>query len=450
MMERFFAHIGAAFGLLIVGIVVAALIVQRSMFPNLAFWIVQDFILLAICFVPACLIAGGYFLLFRGRLIETGQFGNYIQNIRGITELPPLAIDAPHDRAVKEVFQVPTVAQLLKDGTLGPNTLLLGFTKEGKAHYGSWDDIRTFAIAGKGRSGKTMTMFFLILQALLNDCIVWVADPHTKTSSITNMLAPLSHLMRFAKTDREIADMTADFIDIMEMRITGESQDHTPMLLVTDEFTRIITGNKQVYQAVVSCAQQYAGVGGYAMVAGHEWTGKEIVNLRRALHAVFVHRLDEGYAKYLIDSKHSKFTEKLRTGANFFKDTDGDYHELRTPLGTPGDAATIATMLLQIEGPYEQNQIVSENVSDRFNSVSNVSDRAETRNVSEILSLEMPRETFHETKQEQVKRLKATGYNQSQIIQIIWNCKPGATQAYEDAKAEYKQILQDIVNMNIL
>jgi len=167
------------------------------------------------------------------------------------------------------------------------------------------------------------------------------------------------------------------------------------------------------------------------MVAGHEWTGKEIVKLRRALHAVFVHRLDEGYARYLIDTKHAKLTEKLRTGSNFFKDTDGDMHELKTPLGTVADAATIAHMLLQIEAPYEPKQLISQ--------------QAETERFPDQLSIEAPKETKRFEKVEEIRRLRRENFNQSQIIQAIWKCKPGESQAYKDALAEYKQILQTIV-----
>lgn len=450
-MDSFFKQIGTALGFVIVGIVAVCLFVARSLVPGMASifvgglsnffsaFFIASIILLGVA-VPFVILLGIAYLRSR-RYQDIGQFGTIAQTMFGKQEvIAPLGIAAPRERTKVELV-VPTVAELLKEGMLGTDALLLGYAMDGKPQYGSWNDIRTFAIAGKGRSGKTVTMFFLILQAILNDCIVWVADPHAgKKSSITSLLQPLGQWVRFARTDNEIADMTADFIDVMELRVSGESQDQTPMLLVTDEFTRMVENSEQTYEAVVACAQQYAGFNGFAMIAGHEWTGNgaKLVKLRRAIHAKFVHRLDEGYAKYLLNNgKYSKSAEKLHTGFCYFQDTEGDIHELKTPLGTVSDAETVARMLAQLAGADEQKQIVSPDETPRF-------DQAETERFTEVLSLEAPKETRRFDKKEEVRRLRREGFNQSQIIQHIWHCKPGESQAYRDALAEYKGILESI------
>lgn len=453
-MEPFFKQIGTAFGVVIVGIVAVCLIVARSLVPGMASIFVLGLsnlfnalftalIIVIVLTIPSLIILGVVYLRQR-HYQDIGQFGTIASTMFGKQEvIAPLAIASPRER-VKVELVVPTVAELLKENMLGTESLLLGYDMEGKPYWGSWNDIRTLAVAGKGRSGKTVTMFFLILQAILNDCIVWVADPHAgKKSSITSLLQPLSQWVRFARTDNEIADMTASFIDVMEYRLEelakGQSPDMHPMLLVTDEFTRMIESNEQVYDAVVNCAQQYAGVNGYAMIAGHEWTGKEIVKLRRALHAVFIHRLDEGYAKYLINnSKYARLAEKLHTGFSYLRDTEGDIHELKTPLGVVSDAETVARMLAQLAGVDEQKQIVSPDETPRF-------DQAETERFTDILSLEAPKETKRFDKKEEIKRLRGLGFNQSNIIQAIWHCKPGESQVYRDALAEYKSILESIV-----
>lgn len=453
-MDSFFKQIGTAFGVVIVAIVAVCLIVARSLVPSMAsifvlgmsnfFTALFTALIILIPLSVISLIILGIVYLKQRSFQDVGQFGTIVSTKFGKQEvIAPLAIAAPRERTKVELV-VPTVAELLKEGMLGTDALLLGYGMDNKPHYGDWNNIRTFAIAGKGRSGKTVTMFFFILQAILNGCIVWVADPHAgKKSSITSLLQPLTQWVRFARTDNEIADMTASYIDVMEYRLeelaNNRTPDMTPMLLVTDEFTRMIESNEQVYDAVVRCAQQYAGVNGYSMIAGHEWTGKEIVKLRRALHAVFIHRLDEGYAKYLINnSKYAKAAEKLHTGFNYFKDTEGDIHELKTPYGVVGDAETVSRMLAQVEGPDELKQIVSNVETENFN-------RAETQRFTEVLSLEAPRETQRFNKVDEVRRLRREGFNQSEIIQAIWRISPGGTQAYKDALAEYKQILQEIV-----
>lgn len=369
----------------------------------------------------------------------------------------PLSIAEPRaERQVKEIIPIPTVAELLKEGVLGTNDLLLGYTVSGSPHWGSWSDVRTFAIAGKGRSGKTVTMFFLIIQVILNGGVVWVADPHyRKKSSITALLKPLESAVRFAGTSDEIGEMVNDYIDKMESRVSGNDRDETPVLLVIDEYTLLAEENERAQDAVVACAQQYAGYGGYAMIAGHEWTGngKKLVKMRRALHAKFVHRLDEGYAKYLLNSsKHAKIAEKLRTGNNFFQDTEGEIHELRTPLGTVEDALTIARQYARLEGPETPPEIAIyptpplQLIRPETRTFSDPESQGETPDFTQkeqILSLPAPQETpdftTYQGRKEGVRRMLGK-FNKTEIIRVIWGAKPGGSPDYKDASKEFDHI----------
>jgi hypothetical protein len=294
---------------------------------------------------------------------DIGPSGTWFRSITGHTTFAaPMLAASPKEKPTVTVVEIPTVAELLEKNLLGTTDLLLGFNQsDGKPHWGSWDNVRTFCIAGKGRSGKTITMFFLIIQALLSGATVWVCDPHAKKkSSITALLRPLAPWVRFAYTDVEIAGLVDEFIDTMERRVSGESQDETPQLLVVDEFTRMVEDNEKIYHAVVACAQQYAGFLGFSIIAGHEWTGngKMLAKLRRAVHAKFVHRLDEGYAKYLLNSsKFARTAEKLRTGYCYLQDAEGDIHELRTPLGVAQDALTVAERMQLLPVPVDVSQV---------------------------------------------------------------------------------------------
>ncbi len=392
-------------------------------------------------------------LFFQAEMGEIGPTGSYVhRSITGhVTTITPLAIEqARIEKPAVTVIEIPTVAELLAANLLGGTDLMLGCAQsDGKPHYGLWDNVRTFCIAGKGRAGKTITMFFIAIQAILNGATVWVCDPHAKKkSSITMLLRPLGQWVRFAHTDEEIADLVGEFVGIMENRLDTEHPDETPQLLVVDEFTRMVEGNEQVYDAVIACAQQYAGVYGYALIAGHEWTGngKKLAKLRRALHAKFVHRLDEGYARYLLNSpKLARTTEKLRTGYCYLQDTDGDIHELRIPLGTVQDALTVAERLRQLSTPADVPRIEPLYQVELPPGAETETFQAETE---PLLSLPAPETKSFQAPEEklaEMRRLRMLNFNQSQIIQNIWRVKPGATQAYESALAEYKQLLERLV-----
>jgi hypothetical protein len=470
----------------------------RSFFPLLGLLAVACFVVSMLCGVALIL----EFTVRRFTRVSThdiGQFGTVTHNLLGSPRVHSPYIEKQiAESKVKVTLVVPTVAELLKEGSLGTADLLLGYRLDGSPKWGSWASINTFCIAGKSRSGKTITLFFIILQAILNGAVIWVCDPHgagRKQSALKRLLEPLTQWVRFACTPDEIANMADDFIDIMQDRIDGVSDDFTPFLFVCDEFNGIAEEIPRLYEVVNKCAREWAGVYGYAAIAGHEWTasgkGKGLlVAMRRNLHAKFVHRLDEGYAKFLLNSgKHAKLTEKLRTGCNYFQDVEGEIDELKTPLGTVNDAVTVAELLVkQVGNPgapalpgyeistqvhsaprYEQiaqhagaprkntpapDAGAPEPETDSFTVETESFRQAETNGFGyqmEALSVNSRNETnrfdltTRDGRKQQIARLRSLGFNQSNIIQAIWHVKPGESQAYKDALAEYKSVLQELL-----
>lgn len=513
------------FACLVVSLILGVgLWVVRSIFPFLG--------LLAVGCLVVCMVCGlaliVEFTIRRFTRVSThdvGQFGTMTHNLLGSARVhSPYHEKQIAEPKVKVTLAVPTVAELLKEGSLGTADLLLGYRLDGSPKWGSWSNINTFCIAGKSRSGKTITMFFIILQALLNNAIVWVCDPHgagRKQSALKKLLEPLAPWVRFACTPDEIENMADEFIDAMQLRIDGGTDDFTPHLFVCDEFNGIAEEIPRLYEVVNKCAREWAGVYGYAAIAGHEWTasgkGKGLlVAMRRNLHAKFVHRLDEGYAKFLLNSgKHAKLTEKLRTGCNYFQDVEGEIDELKTPLGTVQDAVTVAELLTRlVGGPELPRQIVEpdsyyqsrltaptprqggsagagkpryeqiaqytsaprqesrpahtwehsaargqvEPETDSFAPETNAFGQAPAQVETTSFSHEMEElrlNTRNETpafdlttragRKQEIARLRGLQFKQTEIIQHIWHIKPGESQAYKNALAEYKQALQELL-----
>lgn len=274
----------------------------------------------------------------------------------------------------EEAIDVPPMLDLLKEGLIGGNELLLGFHRDGSTRYGYWNDLRTFAIGGKSRSGKTVTMIFYIIQALLSGANVWICDPHyNKASGLSNVLKPLTPFMRVARKDHEIIQAVQDFREEMEKRLHIDEYPEladmpfTPMLLVVDEWTRLVSRcdsaqSEAIVNTVLACAEEYAGIDGYAMIAGHEWTaresgGKKGASLRRGLHAVIVHRLDEDYAKFLLQGSKGKKAAKnapnLPTGHMLIQDSEGDTDYLIIPFAGKNNEAVyeVANMLKALPAP---------------------------------------------------------------------------------------------------
>lgn len=429
-----------------------------------------------VCLVAAILgvvlmVAIGLKHLLRYEFTEIGQYGTIAQRFTKLREVKPWAPQTSVSEAPKMAkvnIEVPTVTDLLKSGAFGTVSLLFGYDAEkGLAVWGSWSDINTFCVAGKSRSGKTITLFFLILQALLNQATVWIADPHgagRKQSALKKLLDPLSQFVRFACTPEDIAEMCDEFIDIMQARIEGRNDEETPHLFVCDEFNGAAEDNPRLYELVNRCAREWAGVQGYAAIAGHEWTqsGKAsqgLAKMRRNLHAKFVHRLEPDYARYLVSGKWVKQTEHLRTGYNIFVNREGDVQTIVTPLGKVQDAVSVSEMLRQIAGP-ELVPAIEETAHfkremDGFNPEMSHFTVEENERETDNFRMKMlisPSETSNETghftseydrKKDKVNKMLGK-FTETDIIQTVWDVTAGGSDAFKTAREEFKQMKDEL------
>ena len=402
------------------------------------------------------------------------------------TFAPISLLPASKEPTVKVTPVVPTLKEMLAKQLLDGVSLYHGYEIKGSEVIpliGSWNDVRTFAIAGKGGSGKTIRLFFILIQCILAGAKIYLCDPHgSDAGSITALLQPLAKWIKFAVTDFEgdieaqIMAMVSDFHARMERRRHNQEVDRTPCVLVIDEFTSLIMNDlygESVVDTVCACADQYRKYGGYAVVVGQSWTlpakGKTtalLARLRKSLHAMFVHRLHADYAKYFFsDRKRLKGIDHLKTGLCVFVDTDGQLHDIHTPKGSVTDAFTVASMMqalpgsttdqLQLTSPRLKEQVgypFTRNVYPETNGFRDDFKQAETHNFIEYqdqLSLPSPGEinqfSSRDQKKAEIVRLKGLSLNQSQIIYHIWQARPGETQAYKEALAAYKSLLDEIV-----
>lgn len=312
----------AVITLVIVGVIGFAVWTVRNQLPLLG-----NFILVCVaCFFVIALVASAIFvaqLLFKADTIEIGQHGVAVRWFGQVKTLAPLNAAPARTAtekaaAIKQV--VPTVKELLENGTLalGNPQLLLGFDPTNMSPImGIWDDLKTFGVAGFARVGKTTTMLFYIIQALLGGATVWVADIHiTKASGLLKQLQPLQRWVRGASTLESVVAMFQAYADELESRKRGSDASQV-MLLICDEWNGLLedlrtadsendTDNATLVADIVTkLCREAAGYGMYGMLAIHTWTDREIggVPLRRNLLGVVCHAIDEGYSKLIFNSK---------------------------------------------------------------------------------------------------------------------------------------------------
>lgn len=310
---------------------------------------------------------------------DIGEFGTRVKSLFGpATLLPPIAQTTATNAAkvTKTDVQVniPSLFDLLDIGEIhyGMTDMILGYKEGGQVIRGPWP--RTFAVGGKGRSGKTRRVVFMLIQAIMGGAHITICDPHyNKVDSLTRELEPLSPWLNFAGTDEEIVSAANDFLVEMEGRVnTPMVEDHIyqPRLIVFDEWSRLMTrideeSTEKLKEVVTATSQEYAGFNGYACIIGQSWIAEECggTKIRRALHSVFVHRIDTDYAKFLIKPrKWYSHSEQLATGHCFYQDLEGKIEKLIMPIVQDKAAHRVAEMLKQI-APSREPEFLPEHAS---------------------------------------------------------------------------------------
>ena len=261
-------------------------------------------------------------------------------------------------RSIKTVIEevkpvIPSVSKLLSSGVIGMGKLVLGCYADGTPRLGSWNDVRSFIVAGKSRSGKTVTMFFLVLQMLLNRALVTLCDPHyKKQTGLAHMLQHLHDYMHIAGTEKEITEAVMEFADELEQRINGEDCS-VARVLVIDEWTRIARhkeASKQIIWVIQAISQEGAGYNMFLVLGGQLLNPRAIGSgeVLQSIHAAYIHRLDMKQSMHVLqNSKEAKKTPTLKTGVSLLKDTEGDITELHIPKGTSTDTVQVAIHLKQ-------------------------------------------------------------------------------------------------------
>lgn len=367
---------GIVLGLITYGV----LVVQVGYFIPI---LKTELALIGIVIVPVVLIIVGYKVLTSEKYTEIPQFGLYVRSFLGKTKVVhPLGIQehkasASRGTKVTEEHEIPLLVNLLKDGLVGGMELLLGYHQDGTPRYGMWDDVRTFILAGKSRSGKTVTLVFFLLQALLAGGQVYVCDLHyKKPDGLLKILEPLLPFLTIARNEKEIIELTKQFSDVMYAREAG-ADSSIPCIYIVDEWTYTLRRVEEstrdlMVDTYLNCAEAYAAFNGYAIIAGHEWTaresgGKKGTALRRNTHSVFVHKLDEEYAKFLLQGakgkKLAKVAPELKRGCAYLQDTEGEVDTLYIPYyGKQREAIyEVGVQLAQLAGVEAPAQLAPVN-----------------------------------------------------------------------------------------
>jgi hypothetical protein len=459
--------------LIILVVAAIAIYLVRQALPLVGFiWLV--------CVAVAPLIAIGLGIEFllrrftRFDIHEIPEFGLWLQRFHQVREVAPYAprpaLASKSTVNELDTLRVDMLGDVIEKGLISSNSdrFLFGMFADNTPMYGVWDRVKSLIIAGVSGSGKSVTMVFVIIQIMLSKhARLFVVDPHhNKPDGLTSRLKPLQEYATFVHSDADTMRVVDQVRNELENRIAG-SPCHDALLLVIDEWNRIASRNKEVFDSlkwvIEEIGQEGRGYGVYVLLGGQIWQpsksgGSSIID---SIQSVYCHRLKRNQSRFILDSETAKLTEKLAPGHVYFSDANGDVERIIIPESKYRDAVTVRDMLrdsyplLETNQPYNQQQLTPGSTStpgyyDETECFTDTPFEPETERFTPKNTLlpspvTMKRFVSREDKLSEIVRLRSLNFNQSQIIQAIWSVKPGATAAYQTALNDYKQLLDMIV-----
>ena len=179
--------------------------------------------------------------------------------------------------------------QLYEAGSLPSNKLLLGFDMDdGQPVNVGWGNLYSCLIGGLSGMGKSTLIRNLLAQSALQGGRFVVLDPHYASGeeSLGASLAPLqSRMLRaVAHDDKTMAQALKFLGDVGRRRLEGKDKDRTPLVLVVDECTALLSRGAiadQLIGVLEMIAQETRKVNVFALCVGQNFSAEVMKSTAR-------------------------------------------------------------------------------------------------------------------------------------------------------------------------
>jgi hypothetical protein len=285
----------------------------------------------------------------------------YHDTAKPLPALPASVADAP--ALPSPAATVPTFAQLLDAGTIGPGrALVLGIDHAtGRAIEGSWKDLYSTGIGGMTGSGKSWLGAFLIAQSVAAGARLIVCDPHYgDPESLGSRLDPLhaAYMCDVASTPTQIESALKLAADKLRRRAAGQAGSW-PLLLVCDEWTSLLRGSlgALLTATALDFAEQGRKFGCFALLAAQGWQIEAAGPVRDRLASNYVLRQRPEQARYQLGLRAGQLPLDVRflhDAESYLLSVRGDLSKIAIPRITAQDMARVGGMLDGNSGPAGQ------------------------------------------------------------------------------------------------
>jgi hypothetical protein len=315
----------------------------------------------------------------------------------------------------------------------------MGYTLNGP-RFEKFGNVRSIAIGGKNGTGKTSTIAFFSLQAVLYGFQLVIIDPHIgNPESIANKLEPVANFMvRPAASQAQLVDVLSAVNDELENRKLTPSTVYQPWVIVLDELPAMIRkakgtdGISTIINAIAAINDEGRKYGMFMIAGGQRWkqSSSGSADVRQSFPAVITHKNSLSEVALLMDCTPSEATlgTQLSIGQVYINDSVESMMHTAIPFVAAQDAPIVA----RVAESFRNFDEMPTNVIEMPRKISEM---------PEIVS-EIPRERSWEDKLALFRELHTQKAKKVRYMNEIWGAKAGDNEGYNTFKREFAEMSQ--------
>lgn len=262
----------------------------------------------------------------------------------------PLQLEAP---APVEPPAVPTFAQLLDQGLIGPGRpLILGYSAAtGQAIQGGWKDLYSCGVGALQGAGKSWLLAFLLAQSAAQEGRLIVCDLHAGDKE--SLATRLSGLQRSFM--RDVADTPKSILSAFEMANAKLEARRTntarwPIVLVCDEWTSLLRtpAGTKLEPLIQNIAEQGRKFNVNGLLSAQAWTKDASGAVRNQLTSHYVLRQRPDEARYQLGMRAAQLPSDIRElpdACGYFLNVRGEMTKIIVPRMTDDDIVRVAALI---------------------------------------------------------------------------------------------------------
>jgi hypothetical protein len=307
------------------------------------------------------------------QLLENPQFAAALLTLvqQGIEarkppQVPQTFTYAPHLRYSNDVhgalaepiapaLDVKDFWSLFTGGHLPEHGFLMGYSlDDGQPVLADWRTLYSVLIGGQSGTGKSTLIRSILAQSALQGGRFLVLDPHfgAGEESLGASLLPLQARMMAepAATDTQMLDTLRYAAEVGQRRLQGRDGDKTPLVLVVDELTGLLTRSaiaEELTEVLGRISQETRKVGVFCLAIGQQFSSEVISTpVRNSFVSYLSCRTRRDVARVMSGSNtFGKAAETLTTGQAVWMTPAGEFHRIAVPNTTTQHMHLVAQSL---------------------------------------------------------------------------------------------------------